>query len=57
MRVGLGSEVQPGRSAARAAPPGKSKRFVPPTPAELAPMFPQLEILGLIGQGGMGAVY
>ena len=32
-------------------------RFVPPTPAELAPQFPQLEILGFIGQGGMGAVY
>src|SRR5438132_8359228 len=31
--------------------------FVPPTPAELAPHFPQLEILRLVGQGGMGAVY
>ncbi|MGE0609839.1 MAG: serine/threonine-protein kinase [Pirellulales bacterium] len=31
--------------------------FVPPTPAELAPKFPQLEILGLVGKGGMGAVY
>jgi hypothetical protein len=28
-----------------------------PTVAELAPLFPQLEILDLIGQGGMGAVY
>jgi predicted Ser/Thr protein kinase len=26
-------------------------------PAELAPLFPQLEILELLGQGGMGAVY
>jgi serine/threonine-protein kinase len=25
--------------------------------AELAKLFPQLEILSLIGQGGMGAVY
>jgi tRNA A-37 threonylcarbamoyl transferase component Bud32 len=30
---------------------------VAPTPAELAAHFPQLEILELIGQGGMGAVY
>jgi len=28
-----------------------------PTPAELAAHFPQLEILQLLGQGGMGAVY
>jgi len=32
-------------------------RFVPPEPAELAKQFPQLEILELLGQGGMGAVY
>ncbi len=31
--------------------------FTPPPVAELAPLFPQLEILELIGQGGMGAVY
>jgi len=31
--------------------------FVAPSPAELAPLFPQLEILELLGQGGMGAVY
>jgi serine/threonine protein kinase len=35
----------------------KQKAFVPPTIAELAPLFPQLEILELIGKGGMGAVY
>jgi len=35
-------------------PPG---RFVPLEPAELAKQFPQLEILELLGQGGMGAVY
>jgi len=31
--------------------------FAPPAPAELAEQFPQLEILELLGQGGMGAVY
>jgi serine/threonine protein kinase len=31
--------------------------FIPPTPAELAPHFPQLQIVRLLGQGGMGAVY
>src|SRR5262249_257671 len=33
-------------------PPG-----APPSPEELATRFPQLEILELLGQGGMGAVY
>ncbi len=32
-------------------------RFPAPAIEELAGDFPQLEILGLIGQGGMGAVY
>src|SRR5438552_586903 len=31
--------------------------FVPPEPADLQPHFPQLEILALLGKGGMGAVY
>ena len=36
---------------------GGAGRFDPPTPERLAESFPQLEILELIGQGGMGAVY
>jgi tRNA A-37 threonylcarbamoyl transferase component Bud32 len=31
--------------------------FVPPEVAEMAAKFPQLEIIELIGRGGMGAVY
>ena len=34
-----------------------SAGFVPPEPGALAEQFPQLEILELLGQGGMGAVY
>ncbi len=42
--------------ATQAADAGPSS--VPPlTPAELAAEFPQLEILELLGRGGMGAVY
>jgi serine/threonine protein kinase len=36
---------------------GRRRSWTPPTPAELAPRFPQLEIVELLGQGGMGAVY
>jgi len=32
-------------------------RFIPPTVEDLAPLFPSLEILELVGYGGMGAVY
>jgi tRNA A-37 threonylcarbamoyl transferase component Bud32 len=37
--------------------PSSGVVFVPPSPSELAPLFPQLEILELLGHGGMGAVY
>lgn len=33
------------------------RNFQAPTVAELAPYFPQLEIIEQLGQGGMGAVY
>jgi hypothetical protein len=34
-----------------------ARGFVPPKPHELSQHFSTLEILDLIGQGGMGAVY
>ena len=45
-----GSEPPPARGAAGA-------QFVPLQVGEIARLFPQLEILGFLGQGGMGAVY
>ena len=44
-------------AAADTVTEGKQPPFNPPPVAELAPLFPQLEILELIGKGGMGAVY
>jgi serine/threonine protein kinase len=44
-------------AAADTVTEGKQPAFQPPTVAELEPLFPQLEILELIGKGGMGAVY
>src|SRR5690349_2606866 len=38
--------------------PGDGKSaFVPPSVDQMAKLFPQLEIIALLGQGGMGAVY
>jgi tRNA A-37 threonylcarbamoyl transferase component Bud32 len=38
--------------------PGAGKSvFVPPSVEQMAKLFPQLEIIELLGQGGMGAVY
>jgi serine/threonine protein kinase len=54
LKAGLQTETQPNAGdPARPKPPP----FVPPSPTELARHFPQLEILELIGRGGMGAVY
>ena len=36
---------------------GNAAAFIPPKPAELERFFPQLEIIELLGRGGMGAVY
>lgn len=48
-------EATPPRRAASTGPYAGTGA-IPPT-TELAQYFPQLEILGLLGQGGMGAVY
>ena len=39
------------------SPTRNNRHSIPPGVAELAPLFPQLEILELVGKGGMGAVY
>jgi serine/threonine protein kinase/tetratricopeptide (TPR) repeat protein len=48
--------LQRGIATEGGAPPG-TPPFTPPPLTELAKLFPQLEILEPIGQGGMGAVY
>ncbi len=48
MKAGLGSGSGPG---------GGAPHFVPPPLPAMAQLFPHLEILEFIGQGGMGAVY
>src|SRR5207249_3089000 len=59
IRAGVASqpEVDPAHQATARTPPQSASAFVPPTPEELAARFPLLEILELVGKGGMGAVY
>jgi predicted Ser/Thr protein kinase len=53
LKAGLATQTDgPGAAGESSGP-----RFVPPPVGEIARLFPQLEILRLIGQGGMGAVY
>ena len=54
LQIGFETEPVPTGTAGREA---YQPTFIPPTPEELAPRFPQLEILEVIGHGGMGVVY
>ncbi|HWB58318.1 MAG TPA: protein kinase [Chthoniobacteraceae bacterium] len=49
INAGFGTLTHDAGAAARA--------FTPPSPGELAASFPELEILEMLGRGGMGAVY
>jgi len=51
MKSGLNTGTEPGGEG----PTGSG--FVPPPVADIAKLFPQLEVLEFIGKGGMGAVY
>jgi predicted Ser/Thr protein kinase len=59
LRAGLASQPQadPARQPTVQSPQPTGAGFVPPTPEELAPRFPDVEIIELLGKGGMGAVY
>ena len=50
IKSGFNTGTEPGKAA-------KDSGFVPPPVEEIRQLFPQLEIIELIGKGGMGAVY
>jgi len=56
LNLGFESQTGPAEPAPTDGSPYQPT-FVPPTPEELAGRFPQLEIVGQIGFGGMGVVY
>jgi serine/threonine protein kinase len=57
LRLGFEVPTAAPRNAATTTTVPGSKRFVGPELTELAQLLPQLEILELLGQGGMGDVY
>ncbi len=54
---GPGSGSGSGEAPSTTTPRSPGSAFLPPRPEDLAPCFPQLEILELLGHGGMGIVY
>jgi serine/threonine protein kinase len=56
MKIGLGIGTGTG-PANDLSGSGPATAFVPPSPEQLQRLLPQFEVLGMIGRGGMGAVY
>ncbi len=57
LKEGFRSDASAEHSLASTAPSPAATGFEPPPIDDLAPLFPQLELLDLLGKGGMGAVY
>jgi len=57
MKLGLPSEAPTREGPEKTLESGSAAAFSPPSPEELSEQFHQLEILELLGKGGMGAVY
>lgn len=57
IRGGLGTNAEIDLAATDRSAVRQNPRFVPPPVEKIAGVFPNLEVLEFIGQGGMGAVY
>ena len=57
IKAGFSSEDPLQSQFAETAPAGNPAGFEPPAIEQLAELFSQIEILELLGKGGMGPVY